>query len=245
MLQQLAPPRVYELVSAQQTTCRGGRVLDGVNGEAGLLDVELLPGHLISLPLVHLLPLERFHGSLLDVGGRRPLGFLERVAVLDQLLVQPLDLRVRKQSGPNRCRRQSSVFYPEAGLPCRDYKVTLYRTCPLLRAYVVNVQIMQDREGPVVHALYRVGACLCRCVFVSCRLLSSSGGGLQVAWLRCNWCAHLFGLMALDFDFTMFQRSIAPQKKRTDTSKERTGRDLPRSPFPAFAYAPGCGVNEL
>ena len=71
----------------------GGRVLDRVDGEAGLLDVELLASHLVSVSLVHLLPLKRLHGALLDVGGRRALGLLERVAVLDQLLVQTLDLR--------------------------------------------------------------------------------------------------------------------------------------------------------
>lgn len=82
---------------------RGGRVLDGVDGEAGLLDVELLAGHLVSLPLVHLLPLEGLHGAPLDVDGRRTLGLLKRVAVLDQLLVQALDLRNSSIKGTTYC----------------------------------------------------------------------------------------------------------------------------------------------
>ena len=71
---------------------RSGGVLDGFDREACLLDVELLPGHLVPLLLVHFLALKGLHGTPLDVRRGRSLGLLEDVAVLDEFLVQRLDL---------------------------------------------------------------------------------------------------------------------------------------------------------
>lgn len=71
---------------------RGGGVLYRVDRERCLLDVELLPRHLVPLLLVHLLALQALHGTPLDIGRGWALGLLKRVAVLQQLLVQPFDL---------------------------------------------------------------------------------------------------------------------------------------------------------
>lgn len=69
-----------------------------------------MPGHLVPLLLVHLLALQGLHRAPLDVGGGGAFGFLQRVAVLDQLLVQPLDLYRRRGFYEAVVRAGSELF---------------------------------------------------------------------------------------------------------------------------------------